>query len=172
MNQPIKLLDQVRNLMRVKHYSLSAERQYIHWMKRYIFYHQKKHPKDMNESHVQAFLTHLAVNRKIAASTQNQALNALARKYPNAAKEWRWQSMSHGAMLNPANDLGFKPLNQAQRCIRLCFPPGRIVGRLGAPLAKRPIQVTGITASETNHWPGPTARLCCLATALCNVTLI
>ncbi|MCP4010316.1 MAG: hypothetical protein GY726_12490 [Proteobacteria bacterium] len=102
MNQPIKLLDQVRNLMRVKHYSLSAERQYIHWMKRYIFYHQKKHPKDMNESHVQAFLTHLAVNRKIAASTQNQALNALARKYPNAAKEWRWQSMSHGAMLNPA----------------------------------------------------------------------
>jgi integron integrase len=86
MNQPIKLLDQVRNLMRVKHYSLSAERQYIHWMKRYIFYHQKKHPKDMNESHVQAFLTHLAVNRKIAASTQNQALNAIV---------WLYQHVLH-----------------------------------------------------------------------------
>ena len=73
-----KLLDQVRNFMRLKHYSLSTEREYIRWMKEYIFYHQKKHPKDMNEAHVQAFLTHLAVNRKVAASTQNQALNAIA----------------------------------------------------------------------------------------------
>ena len=74
MNQPIKLLDQVRNLLRVKHYSIATERQYIYWMKQYIYYHHKKHPKDMNEVHVQAFLTHLAVNRKISASTQNQAL--------------------------------------------------------------------------------------------------
>lgn len=81
MNQPVKLLDQVRNVLRIKHYGLATEKQYIYWMKAFIYFHKKKHPKDMNETHVQAFLTYLAVKRKVAASTQNQALNAIVWLY-------------------------------------------------------------------------------------------
>jgi len=81
MNQPPKLLDQVRDFMRLKHYSLSTEKDYIFEIKRYILYHGKKHPLDMNEGHVQTFLTHLAVERKLSASAQNKALNAIVLLY-------------------------------------------------------------------------------------------
>ena len=77
MNQPTKLLDQVRNFMRLKHYSLSTEKDYVFEIKRFILYHNKRHPLDMNERHVQAFLTHLAVERKLSASAQNKALNGM-----------------------------------------------------------------------------------------------
>ncbi len=67
----------VRNAMRVRHYSLRTEQAYVHWIKRYIYFHGKRHPKDMASAEVNAFLTHLAVNRNVAPNTQNQALNAL-----------------------------------------------------------------------------------------------
>ena len=76
MNQSPKLLDQVRDFMRLKHYSLSTEKAYIFEIKRYILYHDKKHPLDLKEGHVQAFLTHLAVERKLSASAQNKALTS------------------------------------------------------------------------------------------------
>ena len=72
-----KLLDQVREKMRVKHYAYRTEKTYIFWIRRFIFFHGKRHPKDMGAKEIEAFLTHLAVNRRVAASTQNQALNAL-----------------------------------------------------------------------------------------------
>ncbi len=72
-----KLLDEVRNKIRLKHYSIRTEQAYIDWIRRYIFFHGKKHPKEMGEEQVSQFLTHLAVNRNVAASTQNQALSAL-----------------------------------------------------------------------------------------------
>jgi integron integrase len=72
-----KLLDDVRNVMRVRHYSYQTEKTYIHWIKQYIFYHKITHPKDMSAPEVEAFLTHLAVERSVSASTQNQALAAL-----------------------------------------------------------------------------------------------
>jgi integron integrase len=74
---PKKLLDQFRDVLRRKHYSLETEKSYIAWTKRFIYFHGKRHPKEMGKQEIEAFLTHLAVNRKVAASTQNQAFNAL-----------------------------------------------------------------------------------------------
>ena len=72
-----KLLDIVRDKVRVKHYSISTERTYTHWIKHYIFYHKKKHPIEMAKPEIEAFLTHLAVERKVSPSTQNQAFSAI-----------------------------------------------------------------------------------------------
>jgi len=71
------LLERVRNEIRVRHYSLRTEQAYIHWIRRFILFHNKRHPNEMGEPEISAFLTHLAVNRKVAASTQNQALSAI-----------------------------------------------------------------------------------------------
>jgi integron integrase len=76
MNKP-RLLEEVRNVLRVRHYSIRTEEAYIQWIKRYIFFHNKKHPAEMGEEEISAFLTHLAVNKNVTASTQNQALSAL-----------------------------------------------------------------------------------------------
>ena len=72
-----RLLDQVRDAMRRKHYSLRTEASYIHWIKRLIYFHCKRHPRELGEAEITAFLNHLARDRKVAASTQNQALSAL-----------------------------------------------------------------------------------------------
>lgn len=74
---PPRLLDQVRDRIRLKHYSLRTERQYIQWVKRFILFHGKRHPREMGAAEVEAFLTHLAVEGNVAAATQNQALSAL-----------------------------------------------------------------------------------------------
>jgi integrase len=78
---PKKPLDQVRDAMRLKHYSLSTEKTYVAWIKRFILYHNKRHPLDMGSTEVEAYLTHLAVKQQVAASAQNQALNALVFLY-------------------------------------------------------------------------------------------
>jgi len=80
-HQPPKLLDQIRTLCRLKHYSIRTEQTYVDWAKRYILFHHKRHPREMGAPEVRAFLEHLAVHGKVAASTQNQALNALAFLY-------------------------------------------------------------------------------------------
>jgi integron integrase len=72
-----KLLDQVRDTLRLKHYSIRTENSYVDWIRRYILFHNKRHPREMGAPEVQAFLTHLAVKENVAASTQNQALSAL-----------------------------------------------------------------------------------------------
>jgi len=72
-----KLLDVVRDKVRFKHYSLSTEKTYIHWIKHYIFFHNKKHPIEMGKREIEAFLTHLAVDKKVSPSTQNQAFSAI-----------------------------------------------------------------------------------------------
>jgi len=74
---PPKLLDQVRDRLRVKHYSIRTETQYLQWIKRFILFHDKRHPREMGVVEVEAFLTHLAVAGRVAAATQNQALSAL-----------------------------------------------------------------------------------------------
>ena len=93
MNQPLPgpeshgkpkelpLLEQVRAVIRFKHYSLRTEQSYLDWIKRFILFHGKRHPKNMGADEVRAFLTHLAVEGKVAASTQNQALSALVFLY-------------------------------------------------------------------------------------------
>ena len=74
-----KLLDQVRDVLRTRHYSYRTEKTYIQWIVRYIRFHDVTHPNEMGAAQVEAFLTHLAVERNVAASTQNQALAALVR---------------------------------------------------------------------------------------------
>jgi hypothetical protein len=71
-----KLLDQVRDAIRVRHYSIRTEEAYVGWIKRYILFHGKRHPAEMGQAEITAFLSSLAVERNVAASTQNQALAA------------------------------------------------------------------------------------------------
>ena len=75
--RPPKFLDQVRNAFRRKHYSRRTEDAYVSWTRRYIVFHGMTHPAELDEAHVTAFLTHLAVHERVSASTQNQALAAL-----------------------------------------------------------------------------------------------
>ncbi len=75
--KPKKLLDQVRDRLRLKHYSYRTEQAYVHWIRRYILFHNKQHPKDLTGDHVNGFLIHLATQENVAATTQNQALSAL-----------------------------------------------------------------------------------------------
>jgi len=74
-------LAQVRDALRVRHYSIRTEDAYVGWVKRFILFHGKRHPREMAEKEVGAFLTHLAVQGNVAAATQNQALNALVFLY-------------------------------------------------------------------------------------------
>lgn len=76
MSEP-RLMDQVRAAIRTRHYSLRTEETYCHWIKRFILFHGKRHPRDMAEPEITAFLTDLAVERRVSASTQNQALSAI-----------------------------------------------------------------------------------------------
>ena len=72
-----KLLDRVRWHLRVKHYSIRTEQAYVDWIRRFILFHHKRHPNEMGEREITQFLTHLAVQKHVAASTQNQAFAAL-----------------------------------------------------------------------------------------------
>ena len=75
--RPTRLMDQMRNAIRSRHYSRRTEQAYTLWVRRYIHFHELKHPADMAEPEINAFLTHLAVDLKVASSTQTQALSAL-----------------------------------------------------------------------------------------------
>lgn len=86
-----KLLELMRSVIRLRHYSLRTEQSYIHWVKRFIIFHKRRHPAEMGEREITAFLTHLAVNRNVSASTQNQALSAILFLYKHVLEiklEW------------------------------------------------------------------------------------
>jgi integron integrase len=90
MNKP-RLIDQTRNVLRLFHYSIRTEESYIQWIKRYIYFHNKRHPNEMGEKEIRSFLTHLAVDKHVSASTQNQALSALLFLYKRVLEvdlEW------------------------------------------------------------------------------------
>ena len=72
-----KLLDQVSDAIRLKHYAYRTEQTYKDWIKRYTLFHDKRHPKDIGAEEIQSFLSHLAAEKNVAASTQNQALSAV-----------------------------------------------------------------------------------------------
>ncbi len=82
-----KLLDQVRDLIRLKHYSIRTEQAYPGWIRRFILFHHKRHPKEIGKTEIEAFLTHLAVQENVAASTQNQAMNAILFLYRHVLKQ-------------------------------------------------------------------------------------
>lgn len=84
--RPPKLLDQMRESLRARHYRPRTEETYCQWVKRFIFFHHVRHPAEMGEPEINAFLTHLAVKEKVSASTQNQALSALLYLYRHVLK--------------------------------------------------------------------------------------
>jgi integron integrase len=81
-----RLLDQVREQLRLRHYSYRTEQQYVAWIRRFILFHGRRHPIGMGGPQVEAFLSHLATERHVAASTQSQALAALLFLYRNVLK--------------------------------------------------------------------------------------
>lgn len=87
MADPPKLLDRIRMAIRTRHYSIRTEEAYVTWARRYILFHKKKHPSAMGAEEINAFLTHLAVERNVSASTQNQALSALLFLYKEVLQE-------------------------------------------------------------------------------------
>lgn len=92
-----KLLDVVRDKIRVKHYSLSTEKTYIHWVKSYILFHDKKHPIEMGKNEIEQYLTNLAIKNRVSPSTQNQAFSAILFLYREVLgvdmSEWNIQAL-------------------------------------------------------------------------------
>jgi site-specific recombinase XerD len=82
-----KLLDQVHQAIRARHYSPKTEESYVHWIKRFIFFHNKRHPTEMGENEIGQFLSGLATDRHVSASTQNQALNAILFLYRDVLRK-------------------------------------------------------------------------------------
>ncbi len=85
MTKP-RLIDQTRNVLRLFHYSIRTEEAYIQWIKRFILFHKKRHPKDMGEKEIRIFLTHLAVDKHVSASTK---LKSLKLKFDLKNKSWQ-----------------------------------------------------------------------------------
>lgn len=81
------LLERVREIVRIKHYSIRTEQAYVQWIRRYILFHGKRHPSELGAEHLSAFLSDLAVRGRVAASTQNQALNAILFLYREVLKQ-------------------------------------------------------------------------------------
>jgi integron integrase len=82
-----KLITQVKEMIRLKHYSIHTEKAYVDWIVRFVKFHKMKHPQEMGEKEVETFLTHLAIDLDVASSTQNQALNALVFLYSKVLKK-------------------------------------------------------------------------------------
>ena len=87
MQKP-KLLDQVRNLMRLRHLSHKTERVYVSYIREFILFHDKRHPKEMGVDKIRKYLTHLAVEKNVAASTQNVAFNAILFLYKQVLEKF------------------------------------------------------------------------------------
>lgn len=87
VGRPPRLLDEVRRVLRVKHYSLRTEQVYVGWIRRFILANGKRHPRDMGAAEVEQFLSQLAVQGQVAANTQNQALSALLFLYREVLQE-------------------------------------------------------------------------------------
>ena len=84
---PARLSDQVRTTARLRHLSLKTEKAYVNQIERFILFHGKKHPSEMAEAHIRDYLSHLAVERNVSASTQNVALAALLFLYRDVLKK-------------------------------------------------------------------------------------
>ena len=82
----MELLDQVRHVIRKKHYSIRTEQAYLQWIKRFILFHNKRHPKDMGEKEISQYISYLVTDRQVASSTQNQSINAIVFLYKQVLK--------------------------------------------------------------------------------------
>src|ERR1051325_8491349 len=82
-----RLLDEIRGVCRMRHFSLRTEQAYVQWIRRYILFHEKRHPREMGETEIRSFISHLAVKGGISASTQTVALSALLFLYRDVLKQ-------------------------------------------------------------------------------------
>jgi hypothetical protein len=103
------LLAVAREKMRTRHLALRTEHTYLHWLRRYLVFHGRRHPRDLGAPEVEQFLTHLAVHRKVSAATQNQALQALP---PRAADRIAVARQPHPCVTPAAAASGAEPLVQ------------------------------------------------------------
>lgn len=128
--QSKKLLDQARDQLRIKHYSYRTEKTYLYWMRRYILFHNKRHPREMGEPEVRAFLVHLAVEEQVAASTQNQALSALLFLYRDVLQ--KEVSIDYGTLgaARPKHLPTVLTRDETQRVISLLSGDYRLVAKL------------------------------------------
>jgi site-specific recombinase XerD len=161
--KPKKLLDRVRDTIRLKQYSNKTEWAYLIWIKQYILFHDKKHPQCMGASEVEAFLTYLAVERKVAASTQNQALSAILFLY-------RYREVLGKPVETGFQYIGAKRQNRLpavltksevqQILIRLSGDTKLVVGRQPHSYASmRPKARSCVTASSV-RWPRHSSLAC------------
>ena len=113
-----RLRDQVREKIRLKHYSIRTEQAYVDWIKRYILFHGKRHPQEMGKQEAKQFLSHLAVDRNVAASTQNQALSAILFLYKEVLEQdIGWLDNVNGPSVPP----GCRSSSPPPRCAP-CWP--------------------------------------------------
>ncbi len=133
-------LDQVRSAIRVKHYGLRTEKSYVNWIRRFILFHGKRHPRELGGPEISTFLNHLAVAEGVASSTQNQALNALVFLYP-------WVGCSNSSF----------PLTRSRTSSRGCAAAGtHSIALAGRATRRHP----GRTRRPRASAPGPRASPC------------
>ena len=130
MDAKPKLLDLVRDKMRARHFSYRTEQAYVGWIKRFILYNGKRHPTDMGAPEVESFLTHLAVERHVSASTQNQALGAILFLYRNALElELPWLANVVRAR-KPIHVPVVLPRREVHALIAQLEPPFQLIAQL------------------------------------------
>ncbi len=111
-----RLLDQVRQAIRARHYSPRTEKAYVGWIRRFVRFHGKRHPREMGEAQITEFVSALATNQRVSASTQNQALSALLFLYTEA--------LGRPARRQGPEGPGDDPSGCARRATRCAFAPG------------------------------------------------
>lgn len=128
--QAPRLLDLVSTICRRRHFSHRTEEAYVHWIKRFIFFHQKRHPIEMGISEVEAFLNHLAVMRSCSASTQTQALNALVFLYQDVLE----RPLGHMKGLNRVQQRHRVPVvlnvSEVKTCLALMHGTNQLIAQL------------------------------------------
>ena len=142
-----KILDQIRQVLRLHHYSIHTERIYLDWIKRYIAFHRMKSRDDLaeGEQKIEAFLTHLAVDQRVAAATQNQAMNALVFLYKRVLER-------------PLNEtINAVRAEKKTECARSSDPPGGDAGHSAAGGGAATDRETALRQRFAHHGGGAIA---------------
>jgi integrase len=128
--QPRKLLDHVRDVLRVNHYSVRTEEAYVGWIRRFILYHNKKHPLGMGALEVEFYLTHLAVGEKVSTNTQKQALNALVFLYHRVLQKPLGQFRDISRPKRPQRRPLVLSKNEVERILRVMIGTHQLIATL------------------------------------------
>ena len=128
--QPRKLLDHVRDVLRVNHYSARTEEAYVGWIRRFILYHNKKHPREMGALEVELYLTHLAVGQNVSTSTQKQALNALVFLYHRVLQKPLGQFRDISRPKKPQRRPLVLSKNEVERILRVMIGTHQLIATL------------------------------------------